>query len=316
MFKHILCLRGQGRSFPTKQNFGVSNSCFSLPCYTTLFGLQMPQSDLLNMPDYVYQLVVKQSMYKDCELIWTVGGHGRQVELVMKWFPRGSKWEEPFTEKSETSVRQKSKACIRRDTNRRKWYNVNRNSKHVETSDGECDNPQETETVGMSTPLRASTMDVSCETGVVDPDPAVVTHDQTCQTGVCEVEQPAVVMLDQTSDTQTQDSQQSHDNTSDNPDPDYDCELNKNDFHLFVRAIKDDDTNCIYALTKEGWIYKCDMSDTCQGERCSLLPRLEKESLTIGFLIRLSPNILETLQPPLLEYLVQLHSLACDDFMV
>ena len=93
----------------------------------------------LNVPDYVYQLLVKQRMDKACELICMVGGHGRQVELVMKWFPRGSKWVEPFTEKSETSVRQKSKACRRRDTNRRKWYNVNRNSKQVETSDGECD---------------------------------------------------------------------------------------------------------------------------------------------------------------------------------
>ena len=193
---------------------------------------------------------------------------------------------------------------------------MNRNSKEVGTSDCESEirpeSHRETVNVGMSTPERASTMDISCEAGVVDPDPAVVTHDQT---GVCEVEQPAVVMLDQTSDTPTQDSQQSQDSI-DSQDSEDNCEVNKEDFHLFVRAIKDDDTNSIYALTKEGWIYKCDMNDTCQGDRCSLLPRLEKESLTIGFLIRLSPNILDSLQPPLLEYLVQLHSLACDDFMV
>ena len=222
----------------------------------------MAQSELLNMPDFVYQLLVKQSMDKDCELIWTVGGHGKQVELVMKWLPRGSKWEEPFADKEETTVRRKSKACRRRDANRRKWFNVNRNSKEVGTSDCESEirpeNHRETVNVGMSTPERASTMDISCEAGVVDPDPAVVTHDQT---GVCEVEQPAVVMLDQTSDTPTQDSQQSQDSI-DSQDSEDNCEVNKENFHLFVRAIKDDDTNSIYALTKEGWIYKCDMNDT------------------------------------------------------
>ena len=113
------------------------------------------------------------------------------------------------------------------------------------------------------------------------------------------MEQSESVTLDQTSETLTQD-QNTHNNT------DKDCKLDGEniDFPLYIY---------IYALIKDGFIYQYNFSLECDGNTCSQLPRLAIYSLVISFTIRLSQNIMESLEPPWLDYLIKLHDFADND---
>ncbi len=97
-------------------------------------GFPMDYKDMLGLPDIVYHLLCSESMDRECKLEYNINGIGENMELTLRWSKRGSKWEQPFSDRS-TKYKSPAAANRRRDNNRKKQQNVERNSKSVGTND-------------------------------------------------------------------------------------------------------------------------------------------------------------------------------------
>lgn len=273
------------------------------------FGLPMENSAMLGLPAVVYQTLVEQSKAEGSYLIWTIGGHGPQVEVTLKWLPKGSKWEDPHVPpETILTTKHKSPGCRRRDITRKKWYNVNKNSVAVSTCD--FDNNTSSDDMrpnGEETPISASnqsndpsgeSVDMSEGGSIEAQQPSSITHDQQEETSdhITEID----LNMNQNKNTIESATVLSKENYK---------------FELFKKAVNDQNESVLYVLSIDNRIYNYYYGSNRTGPVCVLLERFCTESLQARISVNLSKDILENREPPFHDYLVCLHEFAKKDFV-
>lgn len=258
----------------------------------------MEYSVIQGLPEIVYQLLKRKCEDEDYDLIWNIGGHGQQTELSLKWLPKGSQWEDPFVPPVTCAPKHKSPGCIRRDINRKKWFNVDKNSVAVNTEDTEDNNLGENVFVQTFNDTPSST---HVQTSGEEQQQSAVTT---------EASQTSQVSHDQTGDTKT--------------DPSDKCEpivatddLNKETytFNLFKKGANNPIHSVITALSIDNRYYQYHYEPARSEPRCVLLERFGVETSAAAILFNLCEDILPSKTPPLHDYFISLHEFAKNDFV-
>ena len=116
--------------------------------------IPMEPSNILGLPDFIYKLL--QSKCKDVhsKLDFNISGTGDNIEITLRWRKWGSRWEDPFDYRP---MKYKSFSNRKRDSYRRKMYNVDRNSKSVNTEniDAESQTGLDICDTGLASPISA-----------------------------------------------------------------------------------------------------------------------------------------------------------------
>ena len=99
----------------------------------------MVSTNSLGLPDFVYRLLLSKSEDVHSKLDFNINGTGDNIEITLRWRKWGSRWEDPFDCRA---TKYKSFSNRKRDSNRRKMFNVERNSKSVSTDN--IDNESQT----------------------------------------------------------------------------------------------------------------------------------------------------------------------------
>ena len=99
----------------------------------------MESTNSLGLPDFVYRLLLSKSEDVHSKLDFNINGTGDNIEITLRWTKWGSRWEDPFDCRA---TKYKSFSNRKRDSNRRKMFNVERNSKSVSTDN--IDNESQT----------------------------------------------------------------------------------------------------------------------------------------------------------------------------
>ena len=174
-----------------------------------------------------------------CELIWNIAGHGDQVELTLKWLPRGSKWENPFAEEPIISHKKKSSSCRKRDANRKKWFIVRKNSKEVSTEDLDNNN-EETSSEGTACPISAPEHNTGELHAMHDKKQAGASEPDHEQIKAPFIDTDSLDTQNNLSGTNNNDTGLKHDNM---------LESKCNDFILFKKATVDRWKSCVFVRT-------------------------------------------------------------------
>ena len=239
----------------------------------------MELPEMQGLPEVVYRLLVDKTKANDCELIWNIGGHGQQVELTLKWLPRGSHWEDPFI---VTPQRHKSPGCRKRDNNRYKWYNVKRNSVAVSTELGDCDfDNSENEDNPVSAPLDTTGEPKNSTESSVNPAVDTTGHTSSQPEHSVEISHNNCVQQDNVhshTDTSKQNHASIHNNepNSISENTDNTSILNKDEyiFNTFAKAVNDPTTSTILAKSVDYRIYRYHYDQSRVGHACELLKDL------------------------------------------
>ena len=125
--------------------------------------LPMSQRDMFGLPDYVLDILRRQSQAEGLELGWHVGGSDSKLELKLIWRPAGA----PKRGGYNNSRKRKSPGNLKRDYHRMKQMLVDLNSVAVGTGDlgdslNDCDEPNTYDSCAtgeLSTPISAPDQD-------------------------------------------------------------------------------------------------------------------------------------------------------------
>lgn len=257
-----------------------------------------------NLPDAVYKLLEVKCGQEHCELVWMIGGHGEQVELTLRWLPRGSKWEDPFVTPvniPNCDIKHKSPGCRKRDINRRKWFNVKKNSIATVTED--CTN----NLVKDESPISQCTLEHSGESD---------SHDPKCMSAISEAEH-STSDLSEVSHDQSMISQADPDTDQNNSTSECDLEIVDKEnyvFRLFKKAFNDTKNSVITAQSIDDRFYQYHYDKDRTEPICELLRKYCLEVCEAKLYLPLRDNILECRSSPWHDYLICLHEFAKNDF--
>ena len=100
--------------------------------------LPMSQKNMFGLPDYVVEIIRRQSQAEGLELEWHVGGNDSKLELKLTWRPAG-----PPKRGGYNNKKRKSPGTLKRACHRIKEMLVDLNSVAVGTIDSldDCDVP-------------------------------------------------------------------------------------------------------------------------------------------------------------------------------
>lgn len=259
---------------------------------------------MLGLPDIVYQVIMQKSTQENCELVWTLGGHNDQTELVLRWMPKGSVWEDPFM--VTTSLQKhKSPACRRRDFNRKRWHNVSKNSVASGTED--ISDFQTCKDIPIGTPTHSTGNNQ---------------HDRNEVNSQLETS-----LVSDPFDTESNDSQQTQEGKQSKTDTQLDeglcmttgdsskvIDKDNYEFVLFKRAINDEESCTLSALSIDNRVYQYHYGESRVGPVCILLRIFSVDVLEAKMQLDKGTDILKMKHPPWHDHLIHLHEFAKLDF--